>query len=442
MLDSTAASGDLGLGARARHAWAGLLLTLVAVVLVGTHVASYDAFSPIDEFQHYDYVVRVLSGELVQTGERVGPEAMAEESCRGVDAPGVVLPPCGATDQQRPEAYQELGFNTASGHSPLYYALTAGPARLLTAASPLSLFSASRLVGALWLAGGLLLVLAVGRELRVPVPALVGTCLWAAGSPALLHSLSTVNPDSTALVAGGLVLLAGLRWDGGRWPLWALCASAALATALKVTNVLGVLAVAVFLLLRAPGTTALARLRGRVAPLLALGASALAPQVVWTLYTGATAVVDPATIPMTQRFAVPSIGLRDLLGNVSAVVNPTTGYTPGFLAVSAFVSLSAAALGWLLLGGMVGAALGGVEDGARLDLARANLLLALVGGPLIVVLTYLGAGAYFPVPARYGLSLLPGSLVLVACLARGRAAGLVLLGLGALSPLAVLSAAF
>ncbi len=436
--------------------WAALLLCLAAFAVVGTHVASYPAFSPIDEFQHYDYVVKVLHGERPETGERVGPEAMAEESCRGVDAPGVVLPPCGVPSDQRPELYQEAGFNTAAGHTPAYYLVTGVLARAVQALSPLGLLPAARLVGGLWLAAGLLLTLAAGRAAGASTTALTGAALWATGTPGLLHALSTVNPDSTALAAGGLLLLAALRWDRGTWPLWALCAAAATATTLKVTNILGVLAIAVLLLLLAgtaqeqPAERMRASLR-RVPPLLLVGVAAALPQVAWTLVNARTATVDASTIPMTQRFTVAHLGLPELIGNVPAAVFPASGYVPAFLGVSVFVGLAASGFGWLVLGGIVGGALGpgapraaddGKTDGRGPAIARAALLLGLLGGPLIVLLTYVSASVYFPIPSRYGLSLLPLMLVAVGCLARGVWVGRTLLVLGSLAPLAVLSAAF
>ncbi|HET6692862.1 MAG TPA: hypothetical protein VFG97_01045, partial [Pedococcus sp.] len=88
------------------------LLAIVAVVLVALQVHSYTRLSPIDELQHIDSLYKAPAAPA--PGDRVGQEAMRQQDCRGVDAPGFEPGPCRPLGSFDPATYQEKGYNTAA----------------------------------------------------------------------------------------------------------------------------------------------------------------------------------------------------------------------------------------------------------------------------------------------------------------------------------------
>jgi len=60
-------------------------LVLLALGSVGLHVDRYTKVSPVDEMQHIDYLYRAPSAPAY--GDKVGQDAMREQTCRGLDLP-------------------------------------------------------------------------------------------------------------------------------------------------------------------------------------------------------------------------------------------------------------------------------------------------------------------------------------------------------------------
>ena len=109
--------------ARPRWALAALLAIIgLSSVFVSVHVASYHRLSPVDELSHLDYVFR--SPALLAPGDKVEQQALYEQACRGVDAPGFDPVLCDRNHTYDADAYQEKGFNTAANFTPIYYAST------------------------------------------------------------------------------------------------------------------------------------------------------------------------------------------------------------------------------------------------------------------------------------------------------------------------------
>ena len=218
----------------------------LAAVLVLMHLRVYTTLSPIDELQHLDYVDSMTRFDIVRSGETVGPVAMREEACRGVDSPGFATPSCDAP-VLRPEQFQESGINTAATHPPVYYLTTGAVAEVVDAVPGVESFlAAARL---LWLGFGLALIFALARRLGANVMSAAGACLLLAATPAVLHSSTVLTNDAPSLVVGSLLFLAGLGVLERRLhPGW-LAAAAALATSIKVTNIVAVGAVLFLLVL-------------------------------------------------------------------------------------------------------------------------------------------------------------------------------------------------
>ena len=234
------------------------MLAAVAAI-VALQLRDHPSLSPIDELQHLDYALKSPSAG-VRVGERLGSDALQTVACRGIDWPGwevgsPLLPGCG--DPQPEQSLAPEGwYNTAYLHTPVYYSATALVGEVVVSLGgggggrEQSPVTAYRLVGVLWLAAGLwLLWLALGMVHvgvwhRAAVVGLVGV------SPVVVHGSAFLNPDATALLGGGLVLVALLKWESGRWPWWYLAVASAAAVWLKHTNAAAVGAVIVYLGIR------------------------------------------------------------------------------------------------------------------------------------------------------------------------------------------------
>lgn len=408
------------------------------MLVVVPQVRSYTTLSPIDELQHIDATIKGGELHLVRDGEKVAEPALREQSCRGIDSPGFVSPPCDAP-QLLPEQYQEAGYNTAAVHPPTYYVTTGVASRVLMTVVPAvdSPVTAARLLGALWLAAGLMVSFALARALGArPVPAVLSAALLA-GTPAVLLSSTTVTPDAAALVSGAVLALATVRVLQGRLRVAWLLPAAAFATVFKATGVLAVGACALAVLLWAAGCRTDEDAGGDVEPRAsrweragqAVGLQVMGgalPVLLWTFIVSRRALDVPPN-PMT-RFNVDHLDPGTLVANLLALLPPTQNpyLTPELRTVT--LTALVGVVGYLLMGGAAAAALAGA--GSRLTdvLGTAFLASMLLGGPVLVILTYVTAGSYFPIPSRYGLPLLPSAIAVLAVLASRRPAVLGLVG--------------
>lgn len=412
----------------ARRRWLLLVVGLLALssAIVVPAVMSYPTLSPIDELQHADYARKAASLQVVREGEKVSTPTLREQSCRGIDAPGFVSPPCTAATLD-PGDYQEAGYNTASVHPPTYYVVSGSAARLATLVPGIdSPLTGARLAGAGWLAAGLLVTWLLARTFGASPGAAAAVTVLLASTPAVVLASTTVTPDAAALVSGGVVVLATVRYARGQVSAPWLAAGAVAAVSCKATGILAVGACCLALLLGSPGTSSgrrswWQRLQGP----LWLGAGGAVPIVFWTLVTQARALPVPPS-PLT-RFLVDGLTVEQVLGNLLATFPPTQNpYLQPDLREPVVLALIPLA-GYLLLLGLAAAALlvtpnPSDHDSERVLRAVAGSTLAtmLIGGPLLVALFFLTSGAYFPVPARYGASLLPAGAAALAVVASRR----------------------
>jgi Dolichyl-phosphate-mannose-protein mannosyltransferase len=420
-----------------------LLLVLLALVLVPLHVRGYTALSPVDELQHLDYVERSPGLQPVVSGDRIGQEALRAEACRSVDAP-FIAPPCGLP-RYDPEQFQEQGYNTAYIHPPTYYGLTAVLAAPLEATLNLSTLTAARLVGAAWLALGLVLSWVLAVRLGASCVAATGVLLLVGATPAVLYWAAVVNPDAASLAVGATCTLLVLAWErrpSGGW--WLLALAGVLGVAIKLQNLLVLLALGTYLLARAmrrawaatsggdaaAGDAAARTPRQYLLAVPALGVPGILVAVGWTALTLLRAAVPPDELPMAGRFAVEAFPLSGLIGAVGVFLPPVKDpYLPTFLSqgmVYPVVQVAAA----LLLAAVVAAGLFRVAGPRVADLGVAVLTLSLLGGPVLVLLNAVVNGTYFGIPPRYGLALVAPAAALAAVLIRGRRTGIGLLAVG------------
>jgi hypothetical protein len=409
-----------------------LVLGAVSILLVSLHVGHYTKLSPIDELQHVDYLFK--SPHVVAPADKVGNDALREEACRGVDAPGFVVPAaCSRTATYDPEAFQEKGYNTAAGYTPLYYTITHAAAKVVQALTPVSdLVTAGRLVGALWLWLGLVLSYLAGRRLGVRHWPLLGVLVLAAATPSVLLPSATVTPDAASIATGGLMLLLTVWWEQQpRGRTWAPVLGAAVVATLKITNVVVVAGCGAYLLLRwwqqrrsreqpAGPTSARTRLRDYpVAGVLMVGAAVTA-SVAWTHYVATLPQQDPADLPdLATRFHVDAFPWNGVLESALALVNPL-GNPTVVVGSLQLVMLVTELSSYLVMAGLVGAAFLVPGRPRVAALGRAWLAAAVLCCVGLIALGYLAQSQYFPIPPRYGASLVPGACVLTAALVRNR----------------------
>jgi len=414
---SDPAAADTTGGRRSSGAWWLAALLVAAAVLVSLQVHASPILSPIDEFQHIDYLARASHFSIPREGDLVGQETMRAEACRKVDAV-FTAPACDATNLT-PEQFQEFGVDTAASDPPLYYVTGGLVARGLQHGFGMDFVTAGRLVGVLWLWLAVIFTWLLLSEIGVPLAARAAAIGLMLASPAVLQSTTTVTSDATLLAVGAGLMWATVRWERGRLPLWVPALIAGLGAAAKETNLVAVGVAVVYLLLRALLHRDAVR-RAVVASII-VGGAGLAVSGAWLVAFDARARVDARTLDMNRRFHVESLQADNILDSSRAMFPPVAfPATPPPLRTP-FTSAVADVTNWLLIGGLLSAVFY-ARRGGRLEAAAvAALVVLLVSGPLLVVTTFVFSSTYFPVPARYGLGVVPVLILLLATALRKRA---------------------
>jgi hypothetical protein len=412
-----------------------VLVVLLGAALVALHIHSYRQLSVYDEVQHVDYVYRLLEGEIPASGDHWVPSTVDAVTCRTIDYPAQ-YPPC-----RQAAGYASLpnsGFTTAFIHTPAYYLLPAA-AVWVSAALPFDLdqISVMRATGVLWLAGALVLMWLMWRDLRVPWQVRAGLALILVATPAVLLAHSTVTNDATGLAAGAAVTLATLRWDQGRLRLWVPVVVAALALALKATSLAVLLLACAFVLVRglqrasAEGRTWQAAATRR--NLAFVGSLALASAVIglgWSMVSTARATLDERLIPQNLTLMADRFEWSWLTTSLLSMTSPLS---PQFLQ-SALQGTIGVSIGNLVNVGLLALAVVGAvrsEPGSVVRaLAIATGASMLAFGPLLTLINYASLGVQFGIPARYGFTLVPALATLGATAVRSRRGGLALIAVG------------
>ena len=397
-----------------------VLLALVAVGFVALQVHAYTRLSPIDELQHIDSLYKAPAAPA--PGDRVGQEAMRQQDCRGVDAPGFEPGACRPLGSFDPGTFQEKGYNTAAANTPIYYTATKGLAEVVEATTPADdLVTAGRLAGGVWLGLGLLITYLAGRRRGVGRAPLLVTGALLAAAPGLQFTGGTITPDAWGLLVGAVLLLAVTWWEerptNGRTAVLVLVA--VVVALVKLTFLVGVAAVAFYLLLgRAredADDTGPGPLRRAVTGLVT-GGVAVAAAGAWLVVVSSRPQMDPADLPdMVTRFQATAFPWTGLMDNSLVLLQPLAAPVP--VGTLSYVVLATSLVSLVLLSGTVAAAVFGAAPPRSTALARATLLAAVLGALALVVMGYVFSSSYFPLPPRYGMALLaPMAVVTASCL--------------------------
>ncbi|MBD8538760.1 hypothetical protein [Frigoribacterium sp. CFBP 8751] len=467
--------GERGAGGRLRAALrrfgAPLLLVLFAFVTVLVHVPQNEQISPIDEFVYSDYLAKIPTEGVVRQGEDTGDYARSLVKCRGVmlyiEPVAAECPVAG----DLPDGDFPFGGKTSADiYTPAYFAVTWAVAQPIRWLGVGDLLDAGSYVGFFWLAGALLFLYAASRRMAMPRALALALGLLVAASPAAFWSSTYVSTDAPAMFFGGAILLVTIRLLQGRSGSVVLVVLAVLAVLFKVQNV-AVVGFACLALLASGILGMVERRRG-------LSRAGSAPTAGRTDSTEAAEVTVATATTVSEvrrasplRFVVLAIvaGVLSILGQAAWIVvrqSISTGPSPDqatgsplsarALVAEAFKFLggvpldpTAAANGaaisfagmflWVLtLAGLLALALTARTFGLPWLLAWSAIVISLLLGPLLVLGVSASEGYYFPLPARYGLSLLPAYVLLTGVfLAKRRLVGRFLLALAA--PLAVVT---
>ena len=407
-------------------------------VLVGLHVRDHPALSHIDELQHMDYALK-SPFHVPRHGDTIGQEAMEEAACRGIDyplrlsidalndwlhltgergietlnpdsIPRVQLPPC-ESQELTPDRFPNWGINTASTHPPVYYTTSALAAEVFNAAPDVdSKTTGVRLVGILWLGAAAVVLWYVLGSLGASTwskAVLIGLLIV---SPRVLHESSIINPDTTALLGGALVLAAVLRWEAGQAPGWLVPLAAVIAVWLKFTNAFAVGAGLLYLGVRAwqqrhSLTLRLWRSRfvvGGTMFILTLGSV-----ILWSSLQETRGLIPPEHLPTNAIYHVDSFQWTSFGNELFSAVTPLRDqFVPDSLPRSLLEPLGDL-MNLLLIAGLGSVAVFARRGSTHRALAAAAAVSMAATGVVTMITGYLSVSVYFDTNPRYGLSLLP-----------------------------------
>ena len=427
VLDDTHRASDQTV-ANSRRAWI-LAFAAIAVFsfsVIGTYIPDQEPLSPFDEWVFLDYVDKMTNLGIPQTGELIGDEALEVSSCRGTFVWGPAGSPCDGPYVSA--EYPMGGVTSADVHPPTYFGATALLAGLVRSVGLSDdLLTSSRVIGALWLALGLALVVVLAAQLGAPLQAAVGAAGVLASLPLIRYNNSYITPDALNIAVGALALLGALRVSRRQWPWWSMVVIGALAGAIKTQNGLVIGAAACFLVWReiadrrlANGNT-LAWTYGKAAvgAVVAFVGTQLAWLVARQVLSVGENITQDVQIPLTANLLIRETG--------AFVLRLGLGATEDGQPIPAHAYVSTA----LLIAGCIGAVFYRAVTDERWGLAACVTLLVFIGGPILLVSQQFALGTVVASPARYGASLLPGIVAVTATAFSTRARSVLFAGMGA-----------
>jgi hypothetical protein len=203
----------------------------------------------------------------------------------------------------------------------------------------------------------------------------------------------------------------------GRKTGWAIVAVGVLAVAIKVTNVLALGLVVLYLGLAAlrregPPLSRESPWRRLIYPMIAI-AGAVAVELGWLQLTKLLAVSDlrgnqGITTPLTVEELLLQV-TNFLPGTITS--SPIGPWVPGFVY---------APLSWICVAGVLAAVFTLRSGSGRTSLVVSIAVAAALAAPVLAVGLTLMSGTYFQLPPRYGAAILPGFLLLAAMALRNR----------------------
>jgi hypothetical protein len=396
---------------RTKLAWVftGLLFVLVAIVVVVPAATGSGGVSPLDEYWYADALDKADRGELSNTGDKVDDYARQVMSCRGVI--GVTPPSAACGAPQLDSALPLSGYTAADIHAPTYFFATAlGSKVVRTVGLTDDLLIAGRLVGVLWLALGMLALVALGRAWGAGWVMPVLTAIGLGTSPLLISVSGYLSPDALGLLVGAGVLLGVTHWMRGGVPTAVLLPLAMLPAFVKVPFVLAPLFAAVMLLVAALAAQ-LAWRRALVGGALLVGGAG-AGAVLWQLVRGALEVAEPVLHPAAEQ----PVAVSSFASYFGYYLETIPGSSGAPIPVSSVLAVSILPLGWLLLAASLGGMLFRRHHDPLTPVCWAGVAGMVMGSIVLSLIVLIASGGFLVGTPRYGLAIVPLFAIPLMCL--------------------------
>lgn len=412
------------------------LTLIVAAVVMGVSVtASHSlAFSPFDEWMYFDYLNKFPTQGFIRLGEPVGTTAMNWMACNGLQAYGNPVNACGVTPIDY-TIFPFKGVQSAQLYTPLYFAPTWLIASALQVVTGLTFLEAARFVGTLWLIGTMVAMTAVLRMFKVHATAAIAVGLLFLATPFAWWTYTFVSTDAPGALVGAVAILLIERVIRGRLNAWWLVPFFVLVVLIKAVNVISIGIVLLYAIARIasrhrhypvrrrPGLwrAALAG-RGTIAPItgtLVAGLAAAIAQVAWSRFVAAN-VIGTGPVMGDER----PMKFADAVGLAWAFIPSMFGTGSSELSAMstnfAGAPFIGQAIGWLCIGGVLGAVWLNRQRGLQRTVTNVALVASVLAGPVLAVVFTASVGTFVNLGARYGANLIPLILASVAILAAER----------------------
>lgn len=306
---------------------------LLPSLLVLSTIDRHPKFSPIDEAAHFDYVERVYSHGVPTFGDHLLKSTLRETVCRGTRIDGLVLPEC--LNKASRYAYEQFpggAYQYEAQQPPVYYLLTSPVAHLISKFSTVGPVGAARLVGISWLVGGLLLLWAASRLLRVPRIPMLATIAVIAASPNVTYYSSIVSNDSAGIFFGALAAYFGARsFTRGERYLGVGIVLGVAAALVKTSCALPVGVVGLILLAYSiwKGNQTGESRRDMRSTGLGMISGAVAGTLLWVMYYRTVATIEPKKLPTFDVLRTGPVNIGNILGQAKSFLAPLTdAYNP------------------------------------------------------------------------------------------------------------------
>jgi hypothetical protein len=394
------------------------LLVLFTAVFVSLNVSRHQQISPIDEYVYLDYTAQIFDIGVLPMGSQTGEVARNYISCLGVAGYGEFNPEaCNSGDYTNDSAYPYEGQTSADLYPPMYFVVSAAVAHSLSYLFDVDFLDGARLSGALWLAAAAVMLYLTLRRLKIDTLTALAAPLIMASSLASWWSSTFVSTDVTALLAGAITLYALVRYLQRDGRAWFLIFISVFVTLLKFQNILAVAILATVVALQPIfSSDGVNRFGMRVTSwrrsLIVAASSLLAAlfsQVIWVAIRQFMAVGNP-TDQGISGLITPDALLSETVKFIAGMAWGASGPQN----VAALPLVIATITTWLLIGGAVSASISDKRISFLGTLGFSWIAVSFVSAPLLGIAIYLSTGTSFSLPARYGLSLFPIGLALVA----------------------------
>lgn len=399
---------------QARQNWVPISLTLIAFVGLGTASLLHgNIMSLFDEWGYLDYLFKIPTQGIVFKGEFYGQQAMEIMACKGEVPFGVMGGACGSSYD--PTTFPNGGIVTSDPYTPLYFWVTWLFGWIFNVIPGVGQIAAWRLANILWLCAGLIVFYKLGRYWKAPKLALFAIGVVVIGSPFSYWAYTYVSTDAPSFLFGALLLLIASKYVRGESSAWLLVTVSVISTLFKVTNVLAVCVVALFLLsnaiytrtksfkeavLKNESTVSISIVRALVVSGLSLGLSVVA-ELAWLKVHDAIAAtaasVDQGINSALTWFEL--LRLTSLTTGTLGMTIPVNG-KPG-LSTLPLPDYLLTPLVWIVVAGVLAAFWSMNKSDSRNPLIVTAILTMVLAGPVLAIALQIMAGSYFVLPPRY-----------------------------------------